>query len=128
MRIATSLLSRNPLKIRASLGPCIQLYACSPQSQSLKDQGKSRTEDNAKNRVSESQSLKDQGKSRTGNEARNFRFHRSQSLKDQGKSRTSEFTAVKPIVARSQSLKDQGKSRTSYMVAEWALPALVAIP
>ena len=37
--------SRNPLKIRASLGRMLSQYgvAVKPQSQSLKDQGKSRT-------------------------------------------------------------------------------------
>ena len=60
-----------------------------------------------------SQSLKDQGKSRT----RGIKFHRnaaplSQSLKDQGKSRTEGGTSYYTIPSVSQSLKDQGKSRT----------------
>ena len=57
----------NPLKIRASLGHDAPLFA----------------------RVfAESQSLKDQGKSRTGWSFDVFADDRSQSLKDQGKSRT----------------------------------------
>ena len=62
---------------------------------------------------SESQSLKDQGKSRTKIIAHvQARMEESQSLKDQGKSRTAVKPLIRALVA-SQSLKDQGKSRTS---------------
>ena len=58
---------RNPLKIRASLGRGLPRERSKrKRSQSLKDQGKSRTKtvtDGLK--TLESQSLKDQGKSRT---------------------------------------------------------------
>ena len=58
-------------------------------SQSLKDQGKSRTYARFQRcRRPGSQSLKDQGKSRTGWSFDVFADDRSQSLKDQGKSRT----------------------------------------
>ena len=58
----------NPLKIRASLGHDAPLFArVFAESQSLKDQGKSRTitMDDIEDYFGESQSLKDQGKSRT---------------------------------------------------------------
>ena len=58
-------------------------------SQSLKDQGKSRTYARFQRcRRPGSQSLKDQCKSRTGWSFDVFADDRSQSLKDQGKSRT----------------------------------------
>ena len=58
--------SRNPLKIRASLGlEFLNGRIDSIQSQSLKDQGKSRTSWRRSCRRARSQSLKDQGKSRT---------------------------------------------------------------
>ena len=59
----------------------------------------------------ESQSLKDQGKSRTQRQQIAAVSAMSQSLKDQGKSRTWACCFVVYICA-SQSLKDQGKSRT----------------
>ena len=58
--------SRNPLKIRASLGPKAGVIGVAKLSQSLKDQGKSRTQRTRQTRARLlSQSLKDQGKSRT---------------------------------------------------------------
>ena len=61
-----SLISRNPLKIRASLGlDACPSYMVAEWSQSLKDQGKSRTETVDEVITEKSQSLKDQGKSRT---------------------------------------------------------------
>ena len=83
------------------------------KSQSLKDQGKSRTHDCGNGRVRiQSQSLKDQGKSRTSSMVTTRgSFPWSQSLKDQGKSRTNRHLCrVRENL--SQSLKDQGKSRT----------------
>ena len=83
-----------------------------PASQSLKDQGKSRTLEQAEKQVN----LRSRNplKIRASLE----RIHgahkgkaRSQSLKDQGKSRT-KFTPKKGVLSKSQSLKDQGKSRT----------------
>ena len=59
-----------------------------------------------------SQSLKDQGKSRTGWSFDVFADDRSQSLKDQGKSRTITMDDIEDYFGESQSLKDQGKSRT----------------
>ena len=59
---------RNPLKIRASLGlDACPSYMVAEWSQSLKDQGKSRTEFfmTIAQKFVKSQSLKDQGKSRT---------------------------------------------------------------
>ena len=75
----------------------------------------------------QSQSLKDQGKSRTAQTLFIKVCQSSQSLKDQGKSRTktSPITSLNSSV--SQSLKDQGKSRTlstSTMAKLWK----VAIP
>ena len=68
------------------------MQAIAQQSQSLKDQGKSRTlqsEVAKKVEIDESQSLKDQGKSRTKVNIQNIKHEtESQSLKDQGKSRT----------------------------------------
>ena len=60
------------------------------KSQSLKDQGKSRTNGVVTIQLPEveSQSLKDQGKSRTEEKFYNYFDFESQSLKDQGKSRT----------------------------------------
>ena len=83
---------RNPLKIRASLGPEKMRRGLIPSpSQSLKDQGKSRTaEPLLENSVKAA----------------------SQSLKDQGKSRTQTLFIKVAQSAGSQSLKDQGKSRT----------------
>ena len=109
-------------------------------SQSLKDQGKSRTIlDELLEMLSElSQSLKDQGKSRTllaNDKEKTIEW--SQSLKDQGKSRTIVYLpsgntargrnplkiraslglpkgkCYKVCLQGSQSLKDQGKSRTT---------------
>ena len=66
--------SRNPLKIRASLGPKSAVSKIIEASQSLKDQGKSRTaEDDTAFIAQRSQSLKDQGKSRT---CRDFCYRR----------------------------------------------------
>ena len=62
------MIGRNPLKIRASLGHHLHpAKGRGGQSQSLKDQGKSRTitMDDIEDYFGESQSLKDQGKSRT---------------------------------------------------------------
>ena len=64
-----------------------------------------------------SQSLKDQGKSRTFHHVEGgTSYYTSQSLKDQGKSRTEAVRTLEYEVAdfvfKSQSLKDQGKSRT----------------
>ena len=63
----------NPLKIRASLGLSIPAsFKITLRSQSLKDQGKSRTGFiKICNGLPESQSLKDQGKSRTWNSGEN---------------------------------------------------------
>ena len=73
-----------------------------------------------------SQSLKDQGKSRTRRYPRRLRFLGSQSLKDQGKSRTVwKSLRLKPF-AVSQSLKDQGKSRTNLNLK--CIKHIVAIP
>ena len=65
------------------------------ESQSLKDQGKSRTamKYRLKDRELQSQSLKDQGKSRTIIRGMYNGFYQSQSLKDQGKSRTLDSLA-----------------------------------
>ena len=117
------------------------MQAIAQQSQSLKDQGKSRTlqsEVAKKVEIDESQSLKDQGKSRTKVNIQNIKHEtESQSLKDQGKSRTMTIQVEtrrsrNPLkiraslglrsaltierVSRSQSLKDQGKSRTGRTV------------
>ncbi len=59
-----------------------------------------------------SQSLKDQGKSRTYARFQRCRRPGSQSLKDQGKSRTITMDDIEDYFGESQSLKDQGKSRT----------------
>ena len=59
-----------------------------------------------------SQSLKDQGKSRTTTANILQSLDASQSLKDQGKSRTQVKLQKKIDKLKSQSLKDQGKSRT----------------
>ena len=83
---------RNPLKIRASLGPqAVRRMSILHGSQSLKEQGKSRT---------------------TGIAGLALGVLKSQSLKDQGKSRTSDFWMNALKHYGSQSLKDQGKSRT----------------
>ena len=130
------------------------MQAIAQQSQSLKDQGKSRTlqsEVAKKVEIDESQSLKDQGKSRTKVNIQNIKHEtESQSLKDQGKSRTTaegDFWAGmlgrNPLKIRaslgpqvydregqngwSQSLKDQGKSRTS-LPSRGGRDLLVAIP
>ena len=66
------MLGRNPLKIRASLGPWTPLHP---------------------GRLCLSQSLKDQGKSRTGSLSATVESVSSQSLKDQGKSRTLDSLA-----------------------------------
>ena len=58
-----------------------------------------------------SQSLKDQGKSRTEVVHGVAKSYQSQSLKDQGKSRTAQLYDEVDM-PKSQSLKDQGKSRT----------------
>ena len=56
----------NPLKIRASLGHAVlSMWNNHIKSQSLKDQGKSRTDNIGRYCGVGSQSLKDQGKSRT---------------------------------------------------------------
>ena len=59
-----------------------------------------------------SQSLKDQGKSRTTRFIKLQAELMSQSLKDQGKSRTAVWLNDIADDIESQSLKDQGKSRT----------------
>ena len=60
-----------------------------------------------------SQSLKDQGKSRTEKSVLvATTANMSQSLKDQGKSRTLKWEKAPAEDDTSQSLKDQGKSRT----------------
>ena len=97
----------NPLKIRASLGQAgrPRVPAQTVLSQSLKDQGKSRT-----------------------SFAQNFALLTgSQSLKDQGKSRTGKIDSIQARSAKSQSLKDQGKSRTCVIDSMREL-ADVAIP
>ena len=100
----------NPLKIRASLGRKAYGMPLFYGSQSLKDQGKSRTSKIIEAVQHRSQSLKDQGKSRTKTGTICTQPKESQSLKDQGKSRTAGQGVAEPD--ESQSLKDQGKSRT----------------
>ena len=76
----------------------------------------------------QSQSLKDQGKSRTPTWVQPHSTRSSQSLKDQGKSRTDEAANNRVELAKSQSLKDQGKSRTAMGLC-FKLPFVtVAIP
>ena len=108
-------MGRNPLKIRASLGRAggLQPLRRRRQSQSLKDQGKSRTSNRAyaAKKGQWSQSLKDQGKSRTlvgagvtaVVEGRNPLKIRASLGPEMRAAETTET---------SQSLKDQGKSRT----------------
>ena len=68
------------------------IRSLSSESQSLKDQGKSRTcVIDSMRELAESQSLKDQGKSRTPKEYASALTTWSQSLKDQGKSRTDQL-------------------------------------
>ena len=70
----------NPLKIRASLGPDGSIEFHHVESQSLKDQGKSRTTGTYAEcvRIWLSQSLKDQGKSRTVGALKDYRSIRIQ--------------------------------------------------
>ena len=74
-----------------------------------------------------SQSLKDQGKSRTIMAMTICKFYESQSLKDQGKSRTLTLFPIHDSYTVSQSLKDQGKSRTEGGTSYYRIPS-VAIP
>ena len=104
----------NPLKIRASLGHDAPLFArVFAESQSLKDQGKSRTGTVGKTRLGLSRNpLKIRASLGHHLHPAKGRGGQSQSLKDQGKSRTITMDDIEDYFGESQSLKDQGKSRT----------------
>ena len=111
----------NPLKIRASLGLSIPAsFKITLRSQSLKDQGKSRTWHPLFGLCLQSRNPL---KIRASLELLDFHYVEggtslSQSLKDQGKSRTKIIAHVQARMEESQSLKDQGKSRTAYHQAD----------
>ncbi len=117
-------LRRNPLKIRASLGP--MFYGASvdtARSQSLKDQGKSRTSVWPDLEASTSQSLKDQGKSRTLRLSPTSKpvWTSRNPLKIRASLGLSQ--SLWPLRPTSQSLKDQGKSRTENGTSFYTIPS-----
>ena len=106
---------RNPLKIRASLGLLFRsLYLCITGSQSLKDQGKSRTDGyslletvRSRNPLKIRASL---GPGKLNKET--YESLRRNPLKIRASLGLEMLAEFNEVVHGSQSLKDQGKSRT----------------